>query len=547
MASPLAAAVADVQQKQAKGEQQRISYAEGTVTATSTATGTFSMLVAGQAGGAATVLSGIYAGGQMLPDVGSPAQVMLTGSQITYIPSNLSPDAVGYRELDATVGTDISTASSTANAAQVAASNAATAATNAQTAATQAQTTANGKNEVTWSLNAPTSQTPGVTAGDIWWQRNASGVAIGLWEWSGSLWTSRQLSDLVISSITANKIVTGTVSATLTISGVIQTAAAPASRVVIDAAGQRFYDASNLVTIDFNTTTGSATFRGIVEGALIRTAASGQRLEIQSSGTAGGRTMTFYPAGAGQPSILYSRDDAGGNAGLTLETGGANHAFLNFTSTYADIGWTSAAGSSFVRVLDASGGSPSYAVSVGVRAGQGMNITCDTAVDFYAGATSWGSLGSDNSMSRFTRFALGGAPQGGFSFGINRGEINADVYALRFLSSNPGATGGFIYFSDKRLKKNVTDYTSPVMDRVMGTPVRKFEWTETGASGYGFVAQEVPAEAQVQISPDSPVNGVANPVGISSEQLVVILWKAAQEQWAAIQALQKAVATLAAR
>lgn len=550
--TPIAQAVADLQSDQAKTERQRVTYAEGTVTAVSVANGTFSLLVSGQFGGAATVLSGIYAGGQVLPDVGSTAQVTLTGAQVTYTPTNLSPDAVGYRELDPTVGGDITTATSTASAAQVAASNAATAATNAQTAATQAQTTANGKNEVTWSTAAPTSQTPGVTAGDLWYQRSATtGVASGMWEWSGTLWQSRQLSDSVLSSLTANKIVTGTMSATLTISGVIQTAAAPASRIVLDAAGQRFYDASNVVSIDFNTTTGTATFRGIVEGALFRTSATGQRLEITGGGTAGGRTLTFYPAGAGQPAVFRSRDDVGGNAGISFDAGGVNRGYLNFTSTFADLGYWEGTPGSAVSFMRANPTGSTY----GIEFSTGMEVSATTPQQrWFAGTYTYAALSQADGLGRVGKFSLngpaalgGGGQQTSFSFGNNPAGIDADVYALRFISSNPGATGGFVYFSDKRLKKNVADYTAPVMDRVMATPIRQFTWTETGMAGYGFVAQEVPAEAQVRLSPDVPVEGVANPIGVSSEQLVVILWKAAQEQWAAILALQKAVATLAAR
>lgn len=543
--TPLVEAVADLQSDQAKTAQQRQTFVEGTVTAVSVANGTFSVLVAGQFGGAATVLSGIYAGGQVLPDVGSTAQLLLTGAQITYIPTNLSPDAVGYRELDATVGGDITTASSTASAAQVAASNAATAATNAQTAATQAQTTANGKNEVTWSTAAPTSQTPGVTAGDLWYQRSATtGVASGMWEWSGTLWQSRQLSDSVLSSLTANKIVTGTMSATLTISGVIQTAAAPASRVVIDAAGQRFYDANNVISIDFNTTTGNATFRGVVESALFRTAPSGQRLEI----AAGSRTLTFYPA-SGNPATIGSVTDVAGAGGVLAQAGGSNYGFLNFTSTFADIGyWTGTSASSYLHF------NPTGS-TYGIEMSTGQEISTTTPQQrWFAGTYTYAALSAADGLGRVGKFSLngpaslgGGGASTSFTFGSNPAGIDADVYALRFISSNPGATGGFVYFSDKRLKKNVADYTAPVMDRVMATPIRQFTWTETGAAGYGFVAQEVPIEAQVRLSPDSPVEGVANPIGVSSEQLVVILWKAAQEQWAAFQALQRTVTTLAAR
>jgi hypothetical protein len=144
-------------------------------------------------------------------------------------------------------------------------------------------------------------------------------------------------------------------------------------------------------------------------------------------------------------------------------------------------------------------------------------------------------------LSRVTKFStqnnttLGGAgTDTSFTFGVNPGGIDADVYALRFISSNPGATGGFVYFSDQRMKHNITTADFSALTQIVNTPVRQFQWTDSGVADYGWVAQEAPTSAQVPLTPPSPVDTLTDVVGISSERMVVLLWKALQEIAAAI-------------
>lgn len=104
----------------------------------------------------------------------------------------------------ATVDAAIGTAASAASAASSAASA-------ASTAASAAQTTANGKNKITYSTSAP--GTTANSVGDIWWQNSGSAI-IGQWTGAGGTsWTSNTLSGLVLSSLDAASITTGTLSA----------------------------------------------------------------------------------------------------------------------------------------------------------------------------------------------------------------------------------------------------------------------------------------------------------------------------------------------
>lgn len=76
---------------------------------------------------------------------------------------------------------------------------------------TAVQTTASGKNTVTYSLATPSGS--GGRVGDTWFRQNGAGVIYGQWEWDGDSWEPRTLRDEVIASVTAGKIVTGTLAA----------------------------------------------------------------------------------------------------------------------------------------------------------------------------------------------------------------------------------------------------------------------------------------------------------------------------------------------
>lgn len=81
----------------------------------------------------------------------------------------------------------------------------------ARDAITDAQadaTTANGR--VTISASAPVAgDGVGRPVGALWYRRDGAGQVIGMWEWSGSAWNARTLTDAVISNLNAGTITTG--------------------------------------------------------------------------------------------------------------------------------------------------------------------------------------------------------------------------------------------------------------------------------------------------------------------------------------------------
>ncbi len=497
-------------------ESERTTFRQVAVTAVHKTTSTYDGDVEGIG-----LVEGLPAAAAFLPKVGDVLRLPLNGSVPGFEPGRIGEGAVGGDELADEVTQQIATAYDTAS----------------------------GKNQVTFAYGPPT--TPGTRDGDLWFQRDGFGlgVVVGTWEWVFGAWSPRTYGDQVLASLTVGKIVGGTATFDMLMAGSIYSAAS-GSRYRIDATGIKLYSGSSTTpTVDLNAVTGNATFRGTVEGALIRTSATGQRLEIEGGGTAGGRTMTFYPATGTGVATVTSRDDGAGNAGITLKAGGAARGFLNFNSSFADIGYgNDTSASSWLR---ANPGTSTF----GLEMTSTSEIASTTPrTRWFEGAYTYAILSRADGLNKVGKFSLLGPPSTGagsdvsaFSFGQLPGASDADVYALRFISTNPGATGGFVYFSDRRLKKNVKAASFDALAEVVGAPVVEFEWRETGERSFGFAAQDMPLDMQVQLSPDQPIAGVSNPVGISMEQGLAKAWKAVQQMYVRVVALETELASIRGR
>lgn len=146
------------------------------------------------------------------------------------LPANLQDIFGSITDRIAKLETGPNQALYTAESAQGSASSAAAEAANAQTQAvqalaaatiassqaTQAQTSADGKNSIYYSTSAPGSTAN--KAGDIWYQYGTTAPYVNrvIAQWSGAggtSWTSTGLSGLVLSTLDAGSITTGTLSA----------------------------------------------------------------------------------------------------------------------------------------------------------------------------------------------------------------------------------------------------------------------------------------------------------------------------------------------
>lgn len=107
-----------------------------------------------------------------------------------------------------------SEAAAAVSAAQDAVADAATAISEAQAAAqaaAEAQTAADGKSTVVRSTS-PATDAGSYKQGDQWWQFSGANI-VGLWLHSGSAWVAQALTNAIIATLDAGKITTGTLAA----------------------------------------------------------------------------------------------------------------------------------------------------------------------------------------------------------------------------------------------------------------------------------------------------------------------------------------------
>lgn len=252
----------------------------------------------------------------------------------------------------------------------------------AATAAAAAQTTANGKSEVVRSPN-PATAAGSYQQGDQWWQFSGGNI-VGLWLHDGTNWVAQALTNAIIATLDAGKITTGTLAADrigalsittaklaaeaittekiaalavtaseLAANSVIATKIA-ASAVITEklAAGAVATDKLNALAVTAEKiatgaiiaekiaagaiTTGKLAATAIdgmtITGALIRTAANGQRMEFSAAGlkaynSAGAVTGSLYPDTGGMALngslSLYGAGSGTNNNSVQLFAGGS--------------------------------------------------------------------------------------------------------------------------------------------------------------------------------------------------------------------------------
>ncbi len=121
-------------------------------------------------------------------------------------------------------------------------------------AAQEAQTSADGKSQVVRSPSAATGA-GSYKQGDQWWQFSGANI-VGLWLHSGSAWVAQALTNSLIATLDAGKITTGVLAA--------------------DRIGSNSITAAKLAATAIDGMT--------ITGALIRTSASGQRIQLDVNG-----------------------------------------------------------------------------------------------------------------------------------------------------------------------------------------------------------------------------------------------------------------------
>lgn len=135
-------------------------------------------------------------------------------------------------------------------------------------------------NKNTYSASAASGS--GTNVGDRWFQLT-SGVTVAQWRWDGSAWQTETVGSAVIANLDAGKITTGTLLAARIASG----------DITADKIAGGAIDATKL--------TATAIDGKVITGATVRTAASGARVQLTSSGlqaynSSGTNTVTISAA-----------------------------------------------------------------------------------------------------------------------------------------------------------------------------------------------------------------------------------------------------------
>jgi len=251
-------------------------------------------------------------------------------------------------------------------------------------AADEAQTSAAGKNRTFRSSSPPSSAVDGTADGDLWFQVNTAGATIGLWAWTGAQpWQPRTFDSQVIGNLDAGKITAGTIAveriaaASLTarelaadavtarvlaadavlarnikaaeitagklaadsvVSANIVAGSITSSKIAADAVTAREIKAGSITAASL---AADAIDGKVITGTTVRSAASGQRLELLSNrldvyaadDTYVGRIVGSGVSGQGRIAIVGE----GGYAYVGKNQAGGSIGFVDFFTPRAQI------------------------------------------------------------------------------------------------------------------------------------------------------------------------------------------------------------------
>jgi len=225
-------------------------------------------------------------------------------------------------------------------------------------AANTAVQTANGKNKVTYSLSGP--GTTSNTAGDIWWQYNASNIITGQWTGlGGTSWQANTIGNAVVANLDAGKITTGfldgarinagTITATMiaataldarTITGSTVRTSAGVNRVELNSSGLFVFsnntpvvslNASGTASFNGSVTASSFTATGLVDGddlannSVLTRHVSSLSADKINAGTINANTVTITNLNASNitAGTLTGREINNGNGTFSVSAAGA--------------------------------------------------------------------------------------------------------------------------------------------------------------------------------------------------------------------------------
>ena len=457
-------------------------------------------------------------------------------------------------------------------------------------AANTAVQTANGKNKVTYSLAAPGSTSN--TAGDIWWQYNASNIITGQWTGlGGTSWQANTIGNAVVANLDAGKITTGfldaarinagTITATMiastaldakTITGsTIRTSVGPNSRVIFDTSGIRAINATGTTTVNISSdgsasftgsvTASSFTATGLVDGddlannSVLTRHVSSLSADKINAGTinAAAITVTNLNASNITAGTITSREINNGNGTFTVTAAGA------MTATSANIsgkitGTSGAVGGFYLgqpanadlygstndkpRILFGSSQFGPYKIAIGWEGGSNYQIRAgnnvgDASAEFVV-----------NTSSNVFRFA---ADSGSRQYA---GEVRNSFRAatLRYTTSLINES------SSRRFKENITYAPKRYYDRILEISPAFWKYKDEhpevqpeqlGTNSFGVIAEDL-EEAGLGYFVERNMEGLPTAI-LNIHEMPLLLIPIVRELKTALQELTLRVETLEAQ
>lgn len=342
--------------------------------------------------------------------------------------------------------------------------------------------------------------------------------AIGTAKLADAAITTAKINDLAVNNakiadLSVGKLTAGTLSADVILGSFIRTALT-GNRVEVSSGGIQLYNGANIV-VDFKTSNGSA----LVVGEF-RTSLTGQRI-VFNPGGALADTMNFYPSAAGDFARIMARTaPADGTAAILIDGGAANGTARGRIGAYK--------GESFISHVtgdsggDTSAGFSTTAVSCGPNI---INFWARTQLYFWRVNTS----NVEITGSRFGLFwANGDAGTGATpTISANNAGVKFDVDFVCITTGTGNAFGAvkataFTIASGKDAKQDIellADVVDP-LSAVRAAKGRRFRYraevADHGARArrrWGVLAEEMPAEL-VQMSPKADGSGLEKSISM---------------------------------
>ena len=463
-------------------------------------------------------------------------------------------------------------AEAAADAARQAAQDAQNWASEAGNQATLALTTATGKNTVTYSESAPTAATPGIRAGDIWFQRPSTGTQMGVitgsWEWSGTAWLSRTFGDAVLNSLTVGKLTAGVMNADVVVGGRFSTYFSPVNGWrEVNSKGFQAWDPGGQPTISLDGVSNLLT-------GWFRTAVSGRRIEMGAGGYEG--FVNFYAPNNAR-TYIRSWTEPNGLEALQLGVGDPSSANLQNRINMNTQAWTTMSANrltltcgDYFNIMDGSA-DMSNAVTVYYTKdgehffndGYGNRFSVTEAFGgrsefFFPSSGSGGSAGFHGAG-----FGTSSSPILRLSTGSNQAaniklwaDGNGNYFEFKDWTDSVWygiRAGAFVVPSDADHKDDIQVFTGPALDTVRSTAVHTYNRKAVAGPGIrkSTVVDEDGNEIEVdEVDPDIPARPGDQEIGLiaqeapsqivvtdSSGRLGIDLYQSVAMLWAAVSEL----------